>query len=101
METIATNPCFVRIFLEQTSHPEKPFEVVHVEQSKIEPGLGETVITVICYIDGKMYAPQIEDKIDAIAMPIWCYILCPESYHDTNAEAIKYKHFVSYEKCRE
>lgn len=122
MEAFATDPCFARLFLEQTSHSGKPFEVVHVEQSKMESGLGETDITVICNIDGEKYALLIEDKIDAIAMPeqhdryikrglkgianneyvgFDVFIVCPERYRDTNAEAMKYEHFVSYEKCRE
>ncbi len=43
--------------------------VAHVEQSKMESGLGETDITVICNIDGEKHALLIEDKIDAIALP--------------------------------
>jgi hypothetical protein len=122
MEAFATDPCFVRLFLEQTSHLGKPFEVVHIEQSKMESGLGETGITVICNIDGEKYVLLIEDKIDAIAMPeqhdryvkrgqkgvanneyagFDVFIVCPERYRNTNAEAMKYEHFVSYEKCRE
>ena len=46
-EAIATDSCFIRLFLKQKRHLGKPFEVVHVEQSKIETGSGETDITII------------------------------------------------------
>ena len=35
MEAFATDPCFARLFLEQTSHSGKPFEVVHVEVGEL------------------------------------------------------------------
>ena len=121
MEAFATDPEFVKLFLQQTEHKEKPFEVIHAERSKIDAGLGETDITVICDIDGIKYGLLIEDKIDAVAMPeqhgryvkrglkgvdngeyagFDIFIICPERYRQTNEEAGKYEHFVSYEACQ-
>ena len=62
MEAFATDPEFVKMFLQQTDHKEKPFEVIHAERSKIDAGLGETDITVICEIEGIKYGLLIEDK---------------------------------------
>ena len=122
MEAFATDKEFVKLFLEQTIHDNKPFTVVHAERSKVDRGLGETDITVIYEIDDDRYALLVEDKIDAIAMPeqhdrytkrgergiqdgeyldFDIFIICPESYRKSNEEARKYEHFVSYEKCRD
>lgn len=122
MEAFATDPNFTKIFLDETEQRGKVFSVVQVERSKIDSGLGETDITVICEIDGQRYALLIEDKIDAIAMPeqherylkrgrkgidnkdysrFYVFILCPEKYRSTNVEAQKYEYFISYEICRE
>ena len=68
MEAFATDPNFTKIFLDETEQRGKEFSVVQVERSKIDSGLGETDITVICEIDRQRYALLIEDKIDAIAM---------------------------------
>ncbi len=69
MEAIATDPDFAKLFMIQTEHSEKTYKVIHAERSKVDSGLGETDITVICEIDGKKHALLIENKIDAIAMP--------------------------------
>ena len=122
MEAFATDPAFVELFLKETEHGGIPFKVVHAERSKIDSGLGETDITVIYEVEGERYALLIEDKIDAIAMPeqheryrkrgikgiqneeyvgFDIFIVCPEKYRETNEEAGKYEHFVSYEACRD
>ena len=122
MEALATDPGFVKLFIDQTRFLEKPFEVVHVERSKIDSGLGETDITLIIKMEGEKHSFLIEDKIDAVAMPdqhdryvkrvlkgvengeyngFDIYIICPEKYRETNEEAGKYEHFVSYEICRD
>ncbi len=122
MEAIATDPEFVKLFMLQTQFVGEPFKVIHAQRSKVDSGLGETDITVICEFENRKHALLIENKIDAIAMPeqhrrygergqkgirnreydsFDIFIICPQRYRDTNEEAAKYEHFVSYESCRD
>lgn len=122
LESIVTDPGFCALVLEKTEYAQQPFRVLDAQLSRTELDLGESDITVILEIGGKRVALLIEDKIDAIAMPDQCeryrlrgergrsrgdweafsiHILCPQKYHATNSEAQKYKHFLSYERCRE
>ena len=122
MEAIATDRGFLDLFISQTKNKDKQFQIVNIERSKIDSGLGETDITAIYEVEGEKYALLIENKIDAIAMPeqheryikrglkgieseeyngFDIFIVCPEKYRQTNAEAIKYENYLSYEQCRE
>ena len=121
METFVTDPEFLSLFIRKTDCKGDVFKVIHAERSKIDHGLGESDITVIFESDGERKALLIENKIDAIAMPdqharyiqrgnigiknneysrFYVFIVCPERYRNTNEEASKYEHFVSYEECR-
>lgn len=120
MEAFATDPGFAKLFIDEIEIKGDPFEIVSIERSKIDRGLGESDLTVICNIGGQDHALLIEDKIDAIAMPqqheryikrgqkgvkdgeyagFFVFIVCPDKYRKTNEEAAKYEHFVSYESC--
>lgn len=120
LEAFATDLGFAELFINEVEKQGSPFEVVSIERSKIDKGLGESDLTVIYTIDGERHALLIEDKIDAIAMPqqheryikrgqkgirdgeyarFFDFILCPERYRETNDEAAKYDHWVSYESC--
>lgn len=121
IEAFAVNPQFPLLFINETKNAGKEFNILSTERSKVDYGLGESDITVIYETEGLRYALLIEDKIDAIAMPdqhdryvkrgqkgvangeysdFDIFILCPERYRQTNEEAKKYEHFVSYESCR-
>ena len=70
MEAFATDTKFVELFIKQTRFHGKSFEVIHVERSKIDSGLGETDnITLIFDVEGQRHGFLIEDKNDAVAMP--------------------------------
>ncbi len=122
MEAFVTDPAFPPLFIGKTENAGKAFDIVSAERSKVDSGLGESDITVLYEVEGTLYALLIEDKIDAIAMPnqhdryvkrgqkgiangeysaFDIFILCPERYRQTNEEASKYEHFVSYEACRD
>lgn len=122
IEAFATDPCFPTLFLNKTSQSGKNNNVLSAERSKIDNGLGESDITIICDIEGKRHALLIEDKIDAPAMENQCeryskrghnavkqgeydsfdvFIVCPEKYRESNDEAKKYRNYVSYEECRD
>lgn len=122
MEAFATDLSFPSLFIGKTENAGKAYDIISAERSKVDSGLGESDITVIYEVEGTLYALLVEDKIDAIAMPdqhdryvkrgqkgiangeysdFDIFILCPERYRQTNEEASKYEHFVSYEECRE
>ena len=122
METFVTEREFLSLFTGKTEAAGQPYAVVHAERSKIDHGFGESDITVIIETDGDRRALLIENKIDAVAMPdqheryhkrgatgvkngeydsYYVFIVCPESYRESNEEAAKYEYFVSYEECRE
>lgn len=122
MEAFATDPSFPSLFIGKTENAGKAYDIISAERSKVDSGLGESDITVIYEVEGTLYVLLIEDKIDAIAMPdqhdryvkrgqkgiangeysaFDIFILCPERYRQTNEEASKYEHFVSYEECRD
>ena len=115
-----TYPDFIQLFLKEAGITVDTVELSRVEISKTDAHLGESDITVTAVIDGKKYGFLIEDKIDAIAMPdqhsryikrakkgiknkefdsYEIFIVCPQKYYDTDGEAKKYEHMVSYEKC--
>lgn len=122
MEAFVTDHEFARLFIEQTRYAGQKFAIVHAERSKVDTGLGESDLTIVFEVDNLRHALLIEDKIDAIAMPdqhgryikrgekgmvngeyssFDIFILCPIIYRETNVEAAKYEHFVSYEACRD
>ncbi len=94
-------------------------EIIEVELSKTSSEFGESDITVIFAINNKKHALLIEDKIDAIAMPMQCeryfergrvgiengdydgfdvFIVAPQKYLQENLMAQKYPNKVSYEE---
>ncbi len=119
MQSFSTDPGFADLFVSKTDLVGKPYQVISVELSKRDADLGESDITVILKSEGKKHALLIEDKIDAIDMPqqkerytkrgeksvrkreydsFDVLIVCPEKYHESNAAAKGYDHFVSYEE---
>ena len=110
------------LFLSEAKYMFKVAEVKTIELSKTDPELGESDIVVVAYVDNRLIAILIEDKIDAIAMPdqaeryikrgdkcvsegeyddYLSFIVCPQKYYDGNEEAHKYPCFVSYETVKE
>lgn len=122
MEAFATDSDFACIFVDKTANAGRFVTIVSAERSKIDTGLGESDLTIIYEVEDVRYALLIEDKIDAVAMPdqhgryikrgnlgverkeysaFDIFIVCPEKYRESNEEAAKYEHFVSYEECRD
>jgi len=121
LECIVSDPDFGSLVLSHTKYKDKSFSVIDAALSRTELDLGESDITIIMEIDGVRVALLVEDKVDAIAMPNqyerYClrgkkgvennewnefeiFIFCPKKYHDSNNEAKKYDHFLSYESCK-
>ncbi len=115
-EEFTLNPNIVKLFLSKVDSGLLVSDVDSVEVSHVDQNLGESDVTVILR-DGA--AILIEDKIDAIAMPDQCrryfkrgekgvreglfdkffvFIVAPEEYLATNAEAQKYPYSVSYQE---
>ena len=122
MHAMLSDSGFLKLFLSKTDLPASDLTPVHAEISNTDTDLGETDITVILSSGTDIYALLIEDKIDAVAQPeqhdryikrgdkavaeglytdYRVFIVCPQKYYDTDAEAKKYEHFVSYEECAE
>lgn len=120
MQAMLSDAGFLALFLDKTDWRDMQLTAVHAELSNTETDLGETDITVILSDGEKKYALLIEDKIDAVAQPeqhqrylkrgdkavkdgafadYRVFIVCPQKYYDTDKEAAKYEHFVSYEEC--
>lgn len=121
MEEFIADKDFARIFLGAVGL-DCEYIVKKVIHSKTDAALGESDIVIILEINGKRHAIQIEDKIDAIAMPrqhdrydlraqkdieageydsYSVLIVAPEKYLEINKEAKKYEHQVKYEQMRE
>lgn len=122
LESIITDPMFARMIVDETELKGLSFRTVNIELSKSDTELGESDITWIIETDNGRYGILIEDKIDAIAMKdqykrytkrgekgirdgeykkYYIFIFCPEKYHKSNKEAVKYDHYLSYEAFRE
>lgn len=120
LECLLTDDGFLRLFLRKAEITGTSVEVLNVALSETDPEYGESDITVLLSVDGKKHALLIEDKINAPAMPEQCdryskrankakikgkyddysvFIICPETYYDTNSEAKKYAYFITYEDC--
>lgn len=120
LECLLTDDGFLRLFLSKAKIESSTVEVLNAALSEIDPEYGESDITVLLSVDGKKHALLIEDKINAPAMPEQCdryskrankakikgkyddysvFIICPETYYDTNSEAKKYAYFITYEDC--
>lgn len=120
LEEFAGSQEFLDLFLEPIGL--SGAGLLAVEQSKTDIVLGESDITLIVQKGGKNYGILIEDKIDAIAQEnqsgryiergekgqengdfqeFFVFIVAPQKYLDANAEAKKYHHSVTYEKCLE
>ncbi len=120
MQSFSSDPGFADLFVSETPLAGKQYQVCSVELSKRDADFGESDITVILQLenDNKKHALLIEDKIDAIDMPQQkerytkrgdqgiqdgdydgydVFIVCPDKYHESNAEATKYNFFISYE----
>lgn len=119
MSLFQTDESYVRFVLERAEIPFQNFEVLSVELSHTELGLGESDITVRIDIDGCIHGLLVEDKIDAIAMKnqhqryikrgevgiqkgyyqfFHEFIFCPEKYLKKNKEAKEYLHSILYEE---
>ena len=121
IEEFVSDKNFARIFLE-AAEIKGEYEVERVIHSKIDAEFGESDVVIILNVNQKRHALHIEDKIDAIAMPMQhdrydmraakdiaageydsytVLIVAPEKYLETNKEAQKYEHQVKYEQMRE
>ena len=121
MEAFISDPGFSALFIRDALGYNDPYTILSVERSKVDTGLGESDLTVRYEVRGIVRGLLIEDKIDAIAMPdqharyvkrgekgvsageyngFDVFIICPERYRQSNDEAAKYEHFISYEQCR-
>lgn len=122
MQAMLTDPGFLGLFINKTDWTGLELKPIHAEISNSDVNLGETDITVILSDGISKYAMLLEDKIDAVAQPdqhnryvkrgdkavrnglysdYKVFIVCPQKYYDSNDEAKKYEHFVSYEDCAE
>lgn len=122
MQAILSDPDFFRLFINKTDWSGLKLMPIHAEISNSDVNLGETDITVILSDGTLKYAMLLEDKIDAAAQPdqhnryikrgdkavrkglysdYRVFIVCPQTYYDSDNEAKKYEHFVSYEECAE
>ena len=120
LEEFVSSEEFLNIFLSKINLIGA--SVCEIEHSKMDLDLGESDMTVIVEKDGKKFGLLIEDKIDAIAMDnqsgrysergekgktkgdyndYFVFIVAPQKYLDTNNEAAKYDHQVTYEQCLE
>ena len=98
------------------------YKVISVEHSLMDRENGESDITVILEKKNHKIALLIEDKIDALAMPMqperytirgkngiekklynefYVFIIAPLDYLETNLESKKYKYRISYEDLKE
>ncbi len=119
MQSFSNDPGFTELFMSKTLITGSDCQVDSVELSKRDADFGESDITVILQRGNKKHALLIEDKIDAIDMPqqkerytirgqqgiedgefesFDVIIVCPEKYHESNAMAKCYDHYVSYEE---
>ena len=123
MRKIAEDKSFVKEFflkdleLEAKGYADADFTVESVSHSVMTED-GESDIEAVLSFEGKRIALLIEDKIDAVAMPeqaaryikrgqkavkrgdydeFYVFILAPQAYLSSNAEAKKYEHHISYE----
>lgn len=123
LEAFASDKGFLKVFTEKVTELKgnDSLNVVNVELSKSDKD-GESDITVILEDQNKKIGLLIEDKINAIAMDEQCnrykirgkkgikngdysvffvFIVAPQKYYNSNEEAKKYDHYVSYEECFE
>ena len=123
MRKLAKDESFVRQFfltgekLVEKGYDKADFIVEKVAHSVMTED-GESDIEAVLSIGGKRVALLIEDKIDAVAMPeqaarysirgqkaiecgdydeFYVFIVAPNDYLNSNAEAKKYDHRISYE----
>lgn len=121
IESVLTDPEFCSLLLDKTDMKGKPFQVLAAELSKSDSDLGESDITIVVDVEGVIYGLLIEDKIDAIAMPeqhrryvkrgekgvrageyqdFRVFLFCPEKYYNSDDEAKRYEHLLTYEECK-
>lgn len=122
MHAFAEDNQFIKLFTDKAGLECSDLRVIDIEISKVTGNLGESDITVIFEADSVRYGLLIEDKIDAIAMDeqhqryvlraekgvennefskYFIFIVCPEKYYRTDAEASKYENAVLYEEIKE
>jgi len=120
LEEFVCSDQFTKLFSDKVG--ESVTKILSVQQSKVDPELGESDMTVIVDCSGVKVGILIEDKIDAIAMPRQCaryfergdkgvanneydkyyvFIVAPEKYLSENDEAKHYPNKVSYESILE
>lgn len=121
LEEFAISSDFLRLFTAKISTVDLTSAVViSVEQSKTDPKLGESDMTIVIEKNGTRYGLLIEDKIDALAMPqqaaryfkrgekdkkngeyhdFFVFIVAPQGYLEINQEAQHYPYHVNYEDC--
>ena len=113
------NKNLINIFLKKIN--KNNYSVINLEHSLSDEN-GESDITVILGNDKEKIGILIENKIDAIAMPMqrdryeirgnkgisdkqydsfYVFIIAPQDYLDTNLESKKYEYRISYEKLIE
>ena len=123
MRKIAFDKAFVRnVFLKGEELAAKGYDNSEFSVEKVAHSVmtedGESDVEAILSVEGKKIALLIEDKIDAKAMPeqaaryalrgqkavargeydeFFVFIIAPEDYLKSNAEAKKYPHRISYE----
>jgi len=126
MKKISTDRDFViNFFLRQGQLAAKGYDKTDFTVEKVSHSVraadGESDIEAVLFVEGKKVALLIEDKIDAPPMPeqakryslrgqkaiergefeeFYVFIIAPENYLKSNAEAKKYDHCISYEEIQ-
>lgn len=121
LEEFISEPSFAAIFL-NALNIQTEYTILDAIHSKKDVDWGESDIVFILSVAGRRHAIHIEDKIDAMAMQnqsgryhnraikeikageydeYSVIIVAPKQYLDTNQEAKKYDHQVTYEQLRD
>ena len=117
LEEFTCSESFTKLFSDMVG--KTVHKILSVQQSKVDPELGESDMTVIAECGDIKIGFLIEDKIDAIAMPRQCaryfergdkgivngeydkyyvFIVAPEKYLIDNKEAQHYPYQIKYEE---
>lgn len=121
IEEFIANKDFASIFLNRVGISDD-YTIDEVIHSKRDAEFGESDIVLILNVNGKRHALHIEDKVDAMAMPnqhgrydkraakdvsrgqydsYSVLMVAPAKYLNSNKEALKYPHKVTYEELVE
>ena len=117
IEELVSSTDFCDLFLRKIDKTE--FNLISIQHSNNDVELGESDIIAIFSNNNLRHALLIEDKIDAVAMPNQCgryfyrgksgvtngiydsfdvFLVAPKEYTQSNLEAQKYPHHVTYEE---